>query len=275
MFHPTERIAIGLSGGKDSTALLYSLSTIEQKYPSAQLFPIYIEEGIKNYNETSLPIVKAQTEALGLELHHYSFQQIYGTTLDKIIMQASEKDADRLPACSYCGILRRRALHDAAVHLEATKLVTGHNLDDVAQTLLMNILRGDLSKIAKNEPQTSSQRVYIPRKKPLRTTPEREIVLYNYYRNLPYQTQECPYRHEALRNDVRTILNQLETRNPNVKQTLGRTTTTLESLLKQQYSLPHVRECTICGSPSRRSICKTCNVIQSISINYPPVFSKK
>jgi uncharacterized protein (TIGR00269 family) len=275
MFTPRDRIAIGVSGGKDSTALLYSLSKIEKKFPSVSLIPIYIEEGIKNYNESSLPIVQTHVASLGLKLHQFSFQDLYGATFDEIIEQASQHKTPRLPACSYCGILRRRALHDAAVYLEATKLATGHNLDDLSQTLLMNILRGDLSRIAKNEAENPSQKTYIPRKKPFRTTPEREIVLYNYYRGLPYQTQECPYRHEALRNDVRSILNTLETQNPNVKQTLGKTASTLETILRDHFSLPETQNCTRCGAPSRRSLCKTCNVLQSLDLSFPPKFHRK
>jgi len=251
---------------KDSTALLFTLEKIERHFPSASLIPIYIDEGVKGYNEHSRAIVEQHVKRLGLPLSIFTFSKLYGATLDEVIQEASKK-SKRLPACSYCGILRRTALNEAAKSVHATKIATGHNLDDAAQTILMNVLRGDIHRIAKKNNLENG----VPRRiKPLLLTPEKEVVLYNFYKGLTYQLTECPYRGDAFRNDIRGFLNRLETKNPNIKQTLVQLSNKLGRLVSQPYVDGYKQTCQKCGQPSRRKTCKTCEVLNQLPIHYPP-----
>ncbi|MCK4828635.1 TIGR00269 family protein [bacterium] len=258
MLQAFDKIAIGVSGGKDSTALLFSIKKIEKRFPNAELLPIYIDEGIQHYNEYSLPIIQDHVKQLDLPLHTFSYKDLYNATLDEVILEATETVKKRLPACSYCGILRRRALAEAAKAVGATKIMTGHNLDDTAQTLLMNILRGDVQRITNAFGSTNQgSNPFPPRIKPFLFTPERDIVLYNFYQGFTYQLVECPYRNEALRSDVREFLNTLETKNPNVKQTLTKFSANLAVTLSENLEFTSNHICNNCGTPSTQQTCKT------------------
>ena len=97
----------------------------------------------------------------------------------------------------------------------ATKIATGHNLDDEAQTILLNMLHGDPMRIVRSGPILRDPRgKFVPRIKPLCDIPEKEIVLYAYLTGTEFQSVACPHGHEALRNDIRSFLNQMEQKHP-------------------------------------------------------------
>jgi len=79
----------------------------------------------------------------GIPLTVVSYKQLYGWTMDEIVRQIGTKNN-----CTYCGVLRRQALDRGAVFTKADRIVTGHNADDVAETVLLNILRGDVPRWA-------------------------------------------------------------------------------------------------------------------------------
>jgi tRNA(Ile)-lysidine synthase TilS/MesJ len=82
MFKPDDRIALALSGGKDSTSLLHMLSSIESNFPKAELIAITIDEGVSGYRPESIRIAKKNCDKLGIKHHVYSFKELYGYTLD-------------------------------------------------------------------------------------------------------------------------------------------------------------------------------------------------
>ena len=113
-----DRIAIGVSGGKDSIALLHILNKIEKDFPESELIAITIDEGIENYREEGLLFAKKHVEELELEHHIYSFENDFGYGLDEILKILGERGKEReFGACSYCGILRRKigALVDLSI----------------------------------------------------------------------------------------------------------------------------------------------------------------
>ena len=113
-----------------------------------------------------------------------------------------------LLGCTFCGILRRRLLNEAALKLGATKVATGHNLDDEAQTVFINLIRGDVSRLIRLGIKPLKYREgFIPRVKPLRYIPEKEIAIYAYLMGFPLYERECPYVRASLRDEIRDILN--------------------------------------------------------------------
>lgn len=258
-------IGVAYSGGKDSTVLLYILNKIEKAFPKSKLIAITIDEGIVGYRDDALKIVKKNVAKLNIEWHLFSFKDIFGKSLDKIIQIAEQKMDRRLSACTYCGIFRRRALDFAAKRLGITKLATGHNLDDESQTLLINLLKGDVMRIGRLAPIHEHTTLFIPRIKPLREVSEREIVLYAYYNNLEYQSASCPYAMESIRTDVRLFLNSLEKRNPSLKYNLLHALDTLAPLLKGKQP-SSIKTCSICGYPSSETICKSCKILSELDI---------
>jgi cytoplasmic tRNA 2-thiolation protein 1 len=134
LFTRGEKIAIGASGGKDSTVLASVLKTLNERYDyGLDLILLSIDEGIKGYRDDSLETVKRNAEQYGMELTILGYDELYGWTMDQVVEQVGKKGN-----CTYCGVFRRQALDRGAARLGVRHVVTGHNADDVAETVLMN-----------------------------------------------------------------------------------------------------------------------------------------
>jgi uncharacterized protein (TIGR00269 family) len=249
-------VALGLSGGKDSIALLEILHTLRQAHPHSTLTAISIDEGVGGYRDEALHLAAQATKRLGVEHHVTSFRKLFGHTIDEIAAAPRE-----LHACSYCGVLRRRALNTAARAIDADRLATAHNLDDMAQTALLNILRGDTNRLAQIDPGGRTFPGFIRRIKPYAEIPEKESTLYAYLTDIPFQATPCPYTAEAMRNDARDTLNRLEYKRPGTKHTVYRTALKLAPNI-QTRELP--TQCATCGEPSPDTRCRACTLIQSL-----------
>ena len=106
-----------------------------------KLVLLSIDEGITGYRDDSLETVKRNRDQYGIPLKILSYEDLYGWTMDKIVAQVGLKNN-----CTFCGVFRRQALDRGAMQLGVTKIVTGHNADDIAETVVMNILRGDIAR---------------------------------------------------------------------------------------------------------------------------------
>ena len=117
-----------------------------------------------------------------------------GYSLDEIISLKKQSDEYRY-ACNYCALLRRRLLNDYAKNLGGTVLALGHNLTDVVETYLMNILYKRFQLIA-NQYLFKDQRneFFIRKITPLMRIPEEEIFLYANIKRIDYYASHCPYR---------------------------------------------------------------------------------
>ncbi|MCJ1312911.1 nucleotidyltransferase [Agyrium rufum] len=207
LFASGERIAIGASGGKDSTVLASVLKTLNERHHyGLDLVLLSIDEGIKGYRDDSLETVKRNAEQYGMSLEILGYDQLYGWTMDQVVSQIGKKGN-----CTYCGVFRRQALDRGAAKLNIKHVVTGHNADDVAETVMMNLLRGDLPRLARaTSIVTASSASEIKRSKPLKYAYEKEIVLYAHHKKLDYFTTECVYSPEAFRGSARTLIKDLE-----------------------------------------------------------------
>jgi cytoplasmic tRNA 2-thiolation protein 1 len=126
--------------------------------------------------------------------------------MDQVVAQVGKKGN-----CTYCGVFRRQALDRGAAKLGIKHVVTGHNADDVAETVMMNLLRGDLPRLSRaTSILTASPASDIKRSKPLKYAYEKEIVLYAHHKKLDYFSTECIYSPEAFRGSARTLIKDLE-----------------------------------------------------------------
>ena len=255
-----DRIAIGVSGGKDSIALLHILNKIEKDFPESELIAITIDEGIENYREEGLLFAKKHVEELELEHHIYSFENDFGYGLDEILKILGERGKEReFGACSYCGILRRKILNKAAKDIGADVLVTAHNLEDEVETVLLNIIRGDIQRLARLDPHPRKiHESLVPRVKPFRATPQAEIVLYCVLNDLEYQEIPCPHAVEAYRGDVREFVFKTQEKQPMLSFNILRGQDKLLEIMKTTQPKGTLKNCEKCGEATAGKLCRAC-----------------
>ncbi|KAK3349912.1 hypothetical protein B0T25DRAFT_549208 [Lasiosphaeria hispida] len=207
LFYPGEKVAIGASGGKDSTVLASVLKTLNERHGyGLELVLLSIDEGIRGYRDDSLETVKKNAAQYDMPLLVVGYDELYGWTMDQVVETIGKKGN-----CTYCGVFRRQALDRGAKMLGIRHVVTGHNADDVAETVLMNLLRGDLSRLSRSTSiVTGDNKSEVKRSKPLKYSYEKEIVLYAHHKKLEYFSTECIYSPEAFRGSARTLIKQLE-----------------------------------------------------------------
>ena len=116
MIKPRERIAIALSGGKDSTVLMHQLVRLRERLPM-DLLAILVDEGISGYRKPTIEVARRECKKLGIPLHIVSFKSEFGLALDGML-----KRPRTMGACSFCGVFRRLCLQKAASRLRADKI---------------------------------------------------------------------------------------------------------------------------------------------------------
>lgn len=249
------RLAVALSGGKDSMAALHLLHDFSLSRPDLEILAVTIDEGIDSYRPPALALAAESCRALGIEHHVRRVRDLAGATMDEV----HARDEGR-GHCSYCGVFRRRLMNDFAKEVGAEGLVTGHNLDDVAQSILMNLASANLEKMAKMAPHDEPKEGLVPRILPLRTTPEAEAYLYAMVRGLRWHDEECPYAEGALRGVYRDVLYRLEEARPGTRHALLRTQEALKPLLSAASGAAPLGACERCGEPTSALLCKSCEL---------------
>ena len=154
-----------------------------------KLVLLSIDEGITGYRDDSLETVKRNRDQYEIPLKILSYEELYGWTMDKIVEKVGRKNN-----CTFCGVFRRQALDRGAMMLGVNKICTGHNADDIAETVVMNILRGDVARLQRctsvvtghddESPDDEENQHLLPRSKPFKYTYEKEIVMYAYHKKL-------------------------------------------------------------------------------------------
>lgn len=233
LFRRGERVAIGASGGKDSTVLASVLKTLNERHDyGLDLVLLSIDEGIKGYRDDSLETVKRNAVQYDMPLEIVGYDELYGWTMDQVVAQVGKKGN-----CTYCGVFRRQALDRGAARLGIRHVVTGHNADDVAETVMMNLLRGDLPRLSRGTNiVTGSIGTEVKRSKPLKYAYEKEIVLYAHHKKLDYFSTECIYSPEAFRGSARTLIKDLEKIRPSSILDIVRSGEDMASLVPSEVS---------------------------------------
>lgn len=263
LFKSGDKVAIGASGGKDSTVLAYVLKTLNNKYQyGIDLFLLSIDEGITGYRDDSLKTVQQNKNDYGLPLKILSYKELYGWTMDEIVAEIGKKNN-----CTFCGVFRRQALDRGAALLGVDCIATGHNADDIAETVLMNILRGDIARLQRCTSVITAGADCIRRCKPLKYAYEKEIVMYAYFKQLVYFSTECIFAPNAYRGHARTFLKDLEKVRPSSILDIIHSGETLQ--IKENIKLPERRNCSHCGFVSSQEICKACIMLEGLNRGLP------
>lgn len=282
---PEGTLAVALSGGKDSVAALHFLHAVTRQHPRIRLVAVTVDEGIQGYRDAALAICRKVTGSLGIEWRLVRVRDLAGYSIDEY---ASGTRAPRgetplgqaRPACGPCGVFRREGMNRLARDAGASAIVTGHNLDDMAQTILMNHLKGDVARLARLAPHDEPQDGLVPRLMPFRTIPEKEVLLYAVLHGLPVHQEErdedgkedgaeegkggssaeCPYASRSHRFALRDVLVQLETTTPGTRHALVRGQERLKPILRQALPMPPLNACEKCQEPTSGAVCVACTL---------------
>ncbi|UCD13929.1 MAG: TIGR00269 family protein [Thermoplasmatales archaeon] len=253
------KIGVAVSGGKDSTVALHVINDIFSQRPAVFLYAITVDEGIKGYRDISIKTARKNCSLLDIEHHIISFKEAIGKTMDDIAKMHYE-----LGECTHCGVFRRFCLNTKTKELGIDRLVTGHNLDDMSQSILMNFVGGDMQKLARLGPHLKIQPGLVPRVMPLRTIPEKEVMLYALLKNIDFHNADCPYSTRALRRYFREIIDTLEYNNPGTRHSIINSYESIKDLLFQRYPPVNLNQCKKCGEPTSQIVCKTCILKEKI-----------
>ena len=254
MIEPGDRVAIALSGGKDSVTLTKLLSELYDGRRDIEFLAITVDEGIEGYREKTLKVAKEVTKSVGIEHYVARFEDNFSVKLDEMV-----RVGEKLP-CSYCGVFRKYLLNKAAKELSASKLATAHNLDDESQTILMNFINADIDRLARLIPQRDQEGL-IRRIKPFMEVYEKEVVTYGLLKKYPLIFDECPYSYFPVRAFVRDFIYELERKYPGRKISILRSFEKLSECLRITNPQIELNRCNICGEPTSQKLCQACKLV--------------
>lgn len=246
-----DHIVVGVSGGMDSGTLLYVLKKTFKNVRKIKISALIIDEGIKGYRNKAIKKAEKLCKKLDVPLTKISFSD-YFQEMDDIAK-------NHVNTCTFCGVFRRYLLNKKAREMGATKLAVGHNLDDEAESVLMNVLRGDVQRFERLGPKPGviRDKNFVPRIKPLIKIPKREIAVYAMLNKIPYIESDCPYSYNNVRRDAMNILNTMEEKYPSTKKQVVGFFENMESRIKKPKN-KSLKKCKMCDEPTNQEICKAC-----------------
>ncbi|XP_072625760.1 cytoplasmic tRNA 2-thiolation protein 1 [Canis lupus baileyi] len=264
---PGAVVAVGASGGKDSTVLAHVLRELAPRL-GVSLRLVAVDEGIGGYRDAALAAVRRQAALWDLPLTVVAYADLFGGwTMDAVARSTAGSGRSRA-CCTFCGVLRRRALEEGARLVGATHIVTGHNADDMAETVLMNFLRGDAGRLARGGGLGSrGEGGALPRCRPLQLASQKEVVLYAHFRRLDYFSEECVYAPEAFRGHARHLLKLLEAARPSAALDLVHSAERLA--LAPAARPPPPGACSRCGALASRALCQACALLDGLQRGRP------
>ena len=203
MIKPNDRIAVGVSAGKDSLTLLCALSELRRFYPVPfELCAITVDMGFEGMD---LSGVEALCKELDVEYH------VIPTQISKIIFDVRK---EKNP-CSLCAKMRRGALHSAAKELGCNKVALGHHFDDVVETFMLNLFfEGRLGCF---QPVTYLSRMDITLIRPMIYMPEKDVRYFASKAELPIVSSPCPADKNTEREEMKQLLSKLERENKGLR----------------------------------------------------------
>lgn len=199
MISDGDKVAIGISGGKDSLGLLYALAGLRDFYPRKfELVAVTVDLGYEGFDLTAISDL---CEKLKVEYH------IVKTEIGKMTGEAG---------CSLCARLRRGALCDEAIRLGCNKIAYAHNMDDVVETMMLSLIyEGRFSTFW---PVTHMEDINVDIIRPFVFVTQAQAVGFKNKYNLPVVTNPCPFDKVSERAYVRNLLNEINKHAPKVKQ---------------------------------------------------------
>lgn len=206
MIKPGDKIAVAVSGGKDSLVLLLALNALRRFYINKfDICAITVSLGFDGFDTT--PIADLCNN-IGVPYH------VCNTMIGEVVFNIRK---EKNP-CSLCANMRRGAINDMATSLGCNKIALGHNKDDFVETSIMRLFYEGNFKSFLPVTYLSRQKLYVIR--PLVCVLEKEIKEYAKKNNLPIVKNPCPADKASTREDVKQLLNELSKTNRNLKNNI-------------------------------------------------------
>lgn len=203
MIDSEDKIAVGISGGKDSLTLLYALHGLKRFYPQKfELIAITVNLGYQEFDVT--PLQKLCEE---LEIPYEEVR----TDIGDIVFQKNPKENP----CSLCAKLRKGALNDAAKRLGCNKVAYAHHKDDIIETMILSLIfEGRFHSFS---PKTYLDRTELTVIRPMMYLSEADVIGFKNKMNLPIVKNPCPVDGHTKRQYAKDLLRQLNLGHPGTK----------------------------------------------------------
>ncbi|MFH0970013.1 MAG: TIGR00269 family protein [Candidatus Diapherotrites archaeon] len=256
-FKKEDRIAVAVSGGKDSVV---ALNLIKKIMPRNEIIGISIDEGIEGYRNKAIEEAIKNYKKLDIPYKIVQLKKEIGNTMQEIVQKTNENKWKE-NSCTFCGVFRRKYINKTAREIEADKLVTGHNLDDEAQSILMNITTNRMERLSRMGPKVKTMELkeWVPRVKPLYDSPEEEVELFARMMRYPFYGDACcPFSHGADRNIYRMMIDQMEMKKPGSKQGIIKSFLQMKPFIEKMDSAQQLQSCSTCGDLSSQQKCQAC-----------------
>ncbi len=208
MIEEGDVIAVGISGGKDSLALLETLAEMRRFYPKKyEVKAVTIDMGFPGVDHSG---IEAFCQRFGVEY------KVVRTDIAKIIFDVRKEPNP----CSLCAKMRRGSLHAAAQELGCNKVALGHHFDDVVETFMMNLFfEGRLGCFSPMS-YLSNRKITLIR--PMIYATEKDVIYFARRRELPIIKSPCPEDHNTERENMKNLLADIERGNKGLKHRIFR-----------------------------------------------------
>ena len=251
LLNKKEKIVVALSGGKDSTSVIYILHKLGYKVEG-----LFIDLHVGCWSEESLKSVVGLCRRLGIGLRVFDLKKELNLDMNKIQKIAKKKNVS---GCYVCGVLKKWLINREARKMGADKIVTGHNLDDEVETVLMNFLKGNIFLGANSGIITEKQKGFVQRVKPLFFLSNDDVRKYAKNCGLDFVGESCPYLKDSYRLKIRKGFDELRLGD---KDKLNIVKSWLNVFGKFQKSkTDNINFCKNCGEPCRGDLCKVCEIL--------------
>jgi len=255
LINKKDKVVVALSGGKDSSSILYILKKL-----GYDVHGLMIDLHLGKWSEIHKKNMLAFCEKYEIPLMVVDLKKEIGQGI--CFVKAVLKKKRGLTGCMVCGIIKRWILNKWAKKLGADVLVTGHNLDDEVQNVLMNFLKGNVMLGARSGPTTGGERIdgFVQRVKPLFFIPESEIRKFAESKKFKILYDRCPCAFETYRVETRDWM-----KNISDKEKLA----IVEGFQKivpslRKKKVGDIKVCKKCGEISSGGICKACEIFDCL-----------
>ena len=260
MFTRSDKILVGVSGGKDSLSLWDILHRLG--YMADGLYiSLGIDEGI-GYSSESQRLAEKFAVERNLKLHVVDIQKEYGSTVPEF---SSKSHRGRLKSCSVCGLIKRHVMNRVTRDLGYDVILTGHNLDDEVAVLFGNTLSWAGEYLLRQGPVLPGVPGLARKAKPLFRIYEREMLAYALLSGIEYIYDECPFSVGSTSIYYKKLLNRLENDRPGAKQSFY--LSFLEArksglFAERELIQAELHSCPSCGQPtSAQGLCSFCRMV--------------